>query len=281
MSTVDESLAPASRALVHGLPDPDYRAWPWLSHSDAKMMLPPSTPALYHWQREHGRPDKRVFDEGHAAHQLVLGAGQPIARLDFEDRRTKIYKEAEAEARAKGEIPLLAEQHDMVLAMAEAIRAHPITSVLFTPGRGHAEVSLSWHDERHEVTRKARIDWLILDGPRPLVVDYKSSVSADPRRFAKSVADFGYHTQDDWYRSGVSALTESDDTAMVFVVQERTAPYLISVVELDGEARAVARAKNDAAIGVFKDCTAREEWPGYSDHIESVSLPAWADRAYL
>lgn len=273
----DTAIAP--RVIVV-MPDDDYRADTALSQSGAKLLLPPSCPALFRWQLDNPRPDTDVFDFGHAAHQETLGNGAPIAVLDFDDRRTKAYKEAETAARAEGKTPLLRGDAETVQAMATALRAHPLIGALFNPERGQSELSMFWHDEEYGIDRKARLDWL-LAGDRPIVVDYKTSVSANPVKFAKSVADFGYHQQHAWYTDAVTAATGAEDVGFVFVVQAKTAPYLVTVVELDAQAVTVGRAKNAAAMEIYRDCLAADIWPGYSNDIELISLPAWADREYL
>ena len=101
--TVDEDR------LVHGMPDADYRRYPAVSQSGLKTIL--DSPARYRWERDHPTI-KDAYDFGHVVHGLVLGVGEPVARLDFPDRRSKAYKDAVAEAREAGAIPLLAATHD-------------------------------------------------------------------------------------------------------------------------------------------------------------------------
>ena len=68
------------------------------------------------------------------------------------------------------------------------------------------------------------------------------------------------------------------DTELLFIVQEKTAPYLVNVVGIDYFAREIGRAKNRAAIEVFAECTASGKWPGYSDTDPNyLALPGWAE----
>lgn len=270
----------APEQIIQGMPEADYFAHPALSCSGARLLLPPSCPAIFRWRQDNPRPDTRVFDEGHAVHQLTLGVGAPIARLDFTDRRTKAYKDAEAEARAAGEIPLLAEQHDMVLAMREALRSHPIAGPLFERTDAKAEASIFWHHEDYSIDCRGRVDWLIEGGSRPVVVDLKSTGDASPAAFAKSAANYDYAMQDAFYSQGVGAATGSDDVGFIFIAQAKTPPYLVMAYELDAEAKAIGRAKMDMAMEIFRDCTEADVWPGYGEGILSLSLPGWADRDF-
>lgn len=276
-----------------GIPDLDYHAHPALSSSGARALLPPSCPAKFRWEQLHGRPDKRTFDFGHAAHARVLGVGAEIvvvqttakdgAKADAVDYRTKSAGDHRDEIRATGAVPILAAELAVVDAMAEAIRAHPVASVLFDPDRGgHSEQSAFWHDDRYDVDRRARFDWLPALRPdgRLIVPDYKTTTSAERGAFTKSVSSYGYHVQDVWYRDAVLDLGLADEVAFVFVAQEKTPPFLINVFELDDDWLRVGRVDVDRALGVFADCVATDSWPSYSSEVELITPPAWLARLY-
>jgi hypothetical protein len=268
---------------VYDLPADTYHADPVperlgrsLSASGAKKLLPPSCPAVFEYERHNGRPPRDVFDFGHAAHQMVLGVGAPIVAVDAKDWRTKAAAEAKDAAHADGKIPLLAKDVHVIAAMAAAIQAHPIASVLLDPANGKPEQSLFRQDESGVMLR-SMLDWFPdTTTGRMIVPDYKTSVSANPDVFAKSVASFNYHMQDAWYRDMVTGLNLADDVAFVFIVQEKTAPYLVTVVELDVEAVRIGRELNRQAIDLYAECQSSGMWPGYTDQVELISLPAWA-----
>jgi hypothetical protein len=166
--------------------------------------------------------------------------------------------------------------------MAAAIRKHDIASALLHPDHGQPEQAIFWQDTETSVWRRALIDWLPeLGHGRPIAVDYKTTVSAEKDAIRKSVARYGYHQQDPWYLDAVQAIGYPPDTAFVFIFQEKQAPYLVTVVQLDDTARAIGRERNRRALEVYRDCTATGIWPGHSNDIESISLPAWAERREL
>jgi hypothetical protein len=269
---------------VYDLPEAVYHADPVpdgsLSHSGAKRLLPPSCPAIFRHEQLHGRADKRAFDFGHAAHSQVLGTGAQLVVVDADDWRTKAAQEQRKAAYAAGHVPILTEEYEQVCGMAEALRSHPVASALFDPKRGQPEQSLFWQDERFGIWRRARLDWLpfATDG-RMIVGDYKSCVSAEPSAFAKSVWNYGYYMQVPWYLDGVTALGLADRAAFVLVAQEKTAPYVVSVFELDTEAIDFGRRRNEQAMEVYVDCKANDTWPAYTSDVELLSLPAWAVRS--
>ena len=257
-----------------------------LSSSGARRLLEPSCPAKYAYEREHGRPPTLAFNLGHAAHRKVLGAGADVVVVDAPDWRTKAAKDERDAAYAAGQVPILKKEAEQVEAMAAAIRAHPVASKLFDPERGgQPEQSLFWRDRRTGIWRRARLDWypVLSTGRRLIIPDYKTCVSAEPKAIERASYDHGYAQQDDWYLDGVRALQLAGDLepAFIFVFQEKTAPYIVTVAEMEPTAKRWAAAKNREAIDTYVECATTGHWPGYSEGIEQIALPAYAERQFL
>jgi hypothetical protein len=88
--------------------------------------------------------------------------------------------------------------------------------------------------------------------------------------------------QDAWYRDAVQALgLAGEDTAFVFVFQQKTAPYLVTLAEIDIQALRIGRALNRQAIDLYKTCVDTGTWPAYSDDVVLTPLPAWAENRLL
>jgi PDDEXK-like domain of unknown function (DUF3799) len=270
---------------VHDIPEADYFADPALSCSGAKLLLPPSCPAKFKWRQDHPEPYKRAWEYGTAAHRLVLGQGADYVILDYDNYRTGNAQQARDEARAAGAAPVLAREHQQILAMADAIRLHPLAGPLLDPSwGGKPEQSLFWLDAETGVPRRARADWLPAPGHgRYVLADYKTAASADAESFARAAFNYGYVQQHPWYCDGIRALGIDDDPAFLFVVQEKDAPYLVNIVELEPDARMLGAARNRRALEIFRDCTDSGLWPGYEaqsvDGITRITAPAWATRA--
>lgn len=273
--------------VYHADPVPD-RLGRSLSQSGIKTLL--KAPALYAWERDHGRPIKKEFEVGHAAHAQLLGVGGEVVvvqktakdgtKSDATDYRTVSAQEHADAIRGEGKTPLLAEQWAHVQAAERKLREHPFASLLFDPDRGRPEVSGFWQDHVDGVWCRMRLDWLPnpSESGRLIIPDYKTAVSADHRAFGKKAADFGYYIQDTYYRAGAAALGLAAlpvDIAFLFVVQEKTPPYLVNVVELDVEAKRLGLQRIRQALDVYAECQGTGIWPAYSDRVESVSLPYW------
>jgi hypothetical protein len=287
-------LDPSGGAVVADMPHADYLAHPALSASGAKVLTQPGGPARYQYEREHGRPPRRVFDVGHAVHAEVLGVdpGCDVVLLnantdpDVEDPvpapdyRTKAAQQHRDAIRAAGRVPVLESDVAVARDMAAVLRAHPIASKLLRPDSGRPEVSLFWRDPEYGVDRRGRVDWMrhADENGRLILVDYKTtSGTADPASLRAAVVRYGYHQQAAWYRDLVLGLGLARSCPFVFVFQETTAPYLVHVVELDETLLRMGAERNELALRLFADCTALDTWPGYSDAaITLLTPPTWA-----
>mgnify|MGYP003296187427 CR=1 FL=1 len=153
-----------------------------LSTSMAKQLLPPSCPAKF--KANEGKPwIKKAFDFGHVVHALVLGKGDEIAVLDFDSRRTNAYKDAEKQARAANQTPILRADYDEAQAVADSVLANPHAAALFS--NGTAEQSAFWVDEETGIMRRARFDYLpdAIEGQRLNLADLKTADSSEPEAF--------------------------------------------------------------------------------------------------
>lgn len=273
--------APLTEPGIYEMTNEEYHSHRYaLSSSGARRLLAPSCPAIFRWEQDNPQPTKKVWDIGNAAHKVVLGEGPQLQLVDYERWDSNAAKADVKAARAAGAVPLKRAEYEQVHAMADAIRRHPIAGLLFNPEHGTPERNLFWRDERTGIMRRARLDWLPnpRDG-RLIVPDYKTCKSAEPDALAKAVNEFGYHQQDDWYRAGARALgLAGTDAAFLFVCQEKTPPYVVTVVEVDPIARRIGAARNRRALDVFAECTATGRWPAYHDDIVPLSLPLWAEK---
>ena len=283
------ALAEAAPAVivpgVYDIPEDAYHADPVpggsLSSSGARKLLPPSCPAIFRHEQLNPPGPKKVFEIGSAAHKLVLGSGPELVLVDKDRWDDKDTKAKVADIRARGAIPLKRPEYEQVHGMAAALRRHRVAASLFNPDHGRPEQTLIWQDEDTGVWCRARLDWLPFAAAGRLIIpDYKTARSASSVAIAKTVYEHGYHQQAEWYVRGARTLGLADEqAAFVFVCQEKDAPYLVNLAQLDENALSVAAQRNRRAMETYADCAATGVWPGYPDHvIHEIALPAWATR---
>lgn len=257
------------------IPDTEYHAAKDILSSSGARRLITSTPRKFYEEMTTVRPYNPAFEIGHAAHTLMLTVGDPFEVVDADSWRTKDAKAARDAALQAGNTPLLAKEYAQVRAMADAILEHPVTGELFTRNDTTSEQSLYWKDEQTGVACRARPDLAVNDWS--LIVDYKTTVNADPKEFAKSIAKYGYHQQQAWYCEAVETLT-GIRPEFVFVCQEKTPPYEVSLIQLDAEAVRIGGRLNEDARTIYAACMDSGVWPSYPTSVQVVGLPAWALR---
>jgi hypothetical protein len=266
----------------YDLPESQYHADPVrhlggsLSSTVARKLLPPSVPALAKYAADHPE-HKDAYDLGSVTHRLTLGTGCPIVEVELDTWQTKAAKEAREQARADGKVALLSKDLARAVAMRDAVHADPIAHALLTlPGA--PEQTLIWR-ETPDVWGRAMLDrWPDpANSPDPISVDLKSTEKGlDDASLAKTVWEYGYHQQEDWYRRGYHAVHGVWPDFM-FVFVSAKAPHLVRVFPLDDELRADARARNDEALTVWRDCQKSGVWPAYANTLDPLSAPRWAN----
>jgi hypothetical protein len=248
-----------------GISNADYHANPALGSTSLKT-LATKTPAHYQHDKTHPKHSD-AFTIGTAAHSLILEDSMAdIVVVTADNWLGKAAKELKAAALAEGKQPLLTKEWAQVVAMRDAVMDHPAARAAFTDHQ--AEQSVFWEEDG--LTLKCRPDaW------KPgVLVDLKTTRDANPNEFGKTAHEYGYHQSAAHYIDGVKAVT-GEELPFHFVLVEKTAPYLVSVVELDAEAVNIGRQLNDRAKRIYRECVESGVWPGYPT-VDLISLPMWA-----
>lgn len=273
--------------IYYDLAEADYHAQhEWLSWSRMKYLIPPSTPAHFKASLRKGEERKRHFDLGKVVHHLVLGEGSEFEVVQALNRSKEPYDatsydtvSAQADRDRicnEGKVPVLRHELEQAEEMAKAVREHPTARALLADGR--PEVSLFWVDQETGVKCRARVDWLPnkVKGRRLIVADVKTAVAASSHDFAKATASFGYYGQKVHYEDGIRALGIDPDPWLLFVVIEKSDPWLVNVAQFKDRADLnLARATVDHCRRLYAACLATDTWPGYGDGINDLTLPSW------
>lgn len=263
---------------VHTLTDEEYFSGPLaqasLSSTGVRELL--VAPAKFRWNQQNPQPPKRTFDVGHAAHQLVLGAGPKLIRITGTGAsgpnawQNNYDKAKVARARKVGAVPLKPADWHAVHAMAEALLRHPHAPKLLS--RGEPEKTLVWVDEATGVLCRAKADWLRPDG----IVDYKSAADATLASLRKAVWNLGYFVQAAFYLRGFRARFPGVEPFFAWVGQEKDPPYLAQTFQLPEHYLAIGDRRCTQALEIYRDCAEADIWPGYpADDIHEIEPPAW------
>lgn len=274
--------------IYYDLPAEDYHTQhDWLSWSQMKHLIPPSTPAHFHANRSKPQENKRHFDFGKVVHALVLGDGDKFEVVqalnkskepyDANDYVTVSSQRDRDRIYATGNVPILRNELDTAHAMAAKVKAHPSANVLL--GDGKPEVSLFWIDKATGVKCRARLDWLPNkeQGRRLIVPDVKTTAGfAAGDEFGKAMAKFAYYGQQEHYRNGIQAVGLDPDPAFLFIVIEKAAPHEVAVNQMSTiDDVKLARATVQHCIRLFAECATNDNWPGHGSGVNNTTLPKW------
>jgi len=276
---------------IYSLPEELYRSdLESLSYSTAKVLL--KSPKKYHYNLTHrDEKPKRIYDVGHLAHKLILKEGAQIVVLDPEvhgllkdgitvadsPRSTKMWKEADADARANGCVPVHIDDYKAAEAMAKEVHDHPLAGPLFT--KGLAEKAFYKRDTETGIMLKGKVDWITQDGDTLKIVEVKTTNDAHPREFEIRGGKLYYPLQGAFYKHLVQAVGNHKRVEFVTVVVETEAPHLVSVLKWDTEAMMQGEIWMRQALGILAECRRTDFWPEWSDVdrnvIQSISIPVW------
>lgn len=257
---------------------------PSMSQSLAKVLLQRSP--LHAWHAhprlnpDYVHDDDTKFDIGNIAHKMLLGRGKEIVVLDFDDWRTKAAKEARDVAAAEGKLAVLGKQaaraDRMIAAAREQLETRDLGYLFQSSGK--SEVVVAWTEDGFWF--RQMLDWLSDDTPH-VYADYKTTKeSAAPDALARKLAADGWHIQAAMAERGLTKLGYEAPRCL-FVVQEETVPYALSVVEIGPDAMTMGRKMLDAAVLTWMRCMSQNRFPGYPLDISAPEFPGWAEQQWL
>jgi hypothetical protein len=231
------------------------------------------TPAHYKFgETKHSA----AFDLGTASHTAILEPeklGSSILRGPA-DRRGSKWSEAQAMAEMEGRLLLTSSDYDAVLHIRDAAHKNPLVRKLTASAQ--VERSAFWMDSETGQLCRVRPD--CYSPSLRIMADVKTTADASPTKWRRSVADFGYHMQEAMYSEGWEAAGGGDVDGFVFIVIEKDAPHVVSIFELDRNAAVQGYELYRTALTRYAECVAADHWPGYSDKVMCLDLPAWAYR---
>lgn len=283
--------------LVYDLDEQIYHRLPGLSSTGAKKILKSS--AHFKHYISHPQEPKAEFDLGASVHSKTLGVGATIAvypdgtgdeTFEFEDKEmdnvlatngaasTKAAKAFEADARARGLIPVKRSDSRKVDLIVGSVLANPTARKLFESGK--PEVSMFATDPDTQMLQRGRTDWL---GRR--IVDLKTTAGeASEEAFAKDAFRLGYDIQFAHYEHIYNLIT-GDTLPYLWVVVETSAPFLTGVHRLGDDEILMARRRARLARERYARGMETGVWPGYTTRaggpIGILRAPVWNINQYI
>ena len=169
---------------------------------------------------------------------------------------------------AKGKTILTRGEYEQAALMAMAVLRNADANALLQDCL--VEHSIYFTHEKTGIQCKARPDaWA-----GALVIDLKTSASANHRDFQKSVFKYGYDIQAAIIKMGLASINTSLEK-FVFLAVEKEPPYAIGIYVLDEEVIDYATNKLGNLLLKYSECLQENKWPCYP--LQSILLPKWVD----
>lgn len=268
MQTVREDIQPG---IYSGIPNEAYHAGPGISKSGLWDLLTKS-PAHYAFAP---REEKNHFNLGEAGHIAVLEPEEFEKRVyrGPDDRRGNKWKDAQEFCQIEGKTLLTSSDYDKALMIRDTVHANPMLNSLISSANSLVEQSAYWIDPETGLLCRVRPDLRRPD--LKIIVDLKTTASAQRRDFQASVAKYGYHAQEAFYTDGMAALGEQVD-GFIFIAVEKKDPFCLAVYELEPAAVDRGRVKIREALAKYSECKRADTWPGYPQTVQALDIPRWA-----
>ncbi len=164
------------------------------------------------------------------------------------------------------------DEYEMLKGMGEAVRQHPAAGVLLKK-EGWTEACFFWIDPETGAKCRARMDRVIPE--LRLILDIKTAEEASAAKFSRACGNFRYGVQSSIYPDAAEAVLGDNDWRFIFIVVEKKKPHFVAVYEADEMMRDLGRAEYQLDLAKYSECVASGKWPGYTDLITPISLPAW------
>lgn len=229
------------------------------------------------WQPDEGRG----YDLGAAAHALLL-EGRELFVIEAPDYRSKQAQAIRDEAKAAGQLPVLAHQASDIASMVTVARRAMQSPDLDGIGPLVAEQTILW--EQDGVRLRCRPDWMTDHPAHATIVSYKTTrASAEPNAFLRTILGSHYAMQAAFELAGYKAAVAPGhsapmgcDAAYVWLVQEIEPPFACSLLGLAPSFLAFAESRFRTAVHIWADCLRRDSWPSYPERIAYLEPPPWA-----
>lgn len=218
------------------------------------------------------------MDFGTILHAVTLEGKQlgDVARMKPEghDGRTKQGKEWLAEN--AGYKILSAADWKAAVACYDAAMKHAKAGPILR-AEGLREEPIFWTDAETGVECRALLDLLGTVAGTMLIADVKTSKSANPADFSRSILRYGYHIQQGHYVDAGAERT-GELLPFVFIVIQTEAPYICRTFELDEKAAIMGDVAVADGLRDYKRRLAANDWSEPNeDDVMVLSLPAWAN----
>lgn len=216
----------------------------------------------------------KLFLEPDSVNNLVMrpkdADGKPL------NGNTKLYKDWKKELEATDQTEVTQKELDIVSQILESLNYSPDVLMLRESFSGTEQV-FRWTEKveykdygTREVICKAKIDALSSFA----LIEVKTTSDSSPRAFTRQAYEMGYHIQAYHYLKAVREAGH-DVNYVFFIVVENTPPFITTVFTASREFLEAGAKEWNQLINLYVECEELKTYKGYTDVLQSLSLPDW------
>lgn len=224
----------------------------------------------------------KPMEFGAACHAMILGDGivTEIPKEALAKKKDELSEDGaksggdwdEFKEEHAGEILLKAKEMRQLQEMKAVLLSVPRVAQWLNDAKAHREYPIRWTDPETEMLLRCKPDILTA----AFIPDLKTAARCDPEAFAKQAIRLGYHRQAVFYPMGVEDLT-GKKLPMVFIVQEREAPYTVELIDLSPKFLARGLREIRKALATIQEASIKERYRSPTwGQITTVDEPRWA-----
>lgn len=270
--------------LIHDINVADYRSRPGVAQSQLKHLS--KSPAHFRYALDHPGVVTPAMEFGTLCDHLLFGTPFDWTPSPYDDYRKAEARDWRDRMQAQGTTVIKPEvvtsARDLV---ASVLRRRTVSETLLSSG--NAQVAL--FADIDGVQCKGLADWICSD--KAIIADLKTTGKtaaattflgddetegfASDAAWARTVINMEYDLQAAFYVDLYAAIT-GEAMGFWWIVAEAHPPYEVAVWVATADVLSRGRKLYKQRLAMFKECTERDEWPGYPDRPQFVNLPAWA-----
>jgi hypothetical protein len=222
-----------------------------------------SSPAHYFQACQDDNEDTIAMRFGRGFHALCLGT--PVHRWTGKNRSSHEYKRFVAD-NPDTEV-MTTKEWDQAHRMFESIQRHATARELLFGKGATLEETIEWRFGARKCTSRP-------DSRRgtDVLVDLKSTVCAEPRKFNRDAAFRGYHAQFSFYARAIAERFGAFPSEAYCVAVEKKRPHVVTVMELPKEILDEGEKAWRLWFERLLVCETANHWPAYTDAIEKFEL---------
>lgn len=260
---------------IYDLSLEDYHRGPGISRSGLMELKRSPYHYWYQYLNPNYEPEPSTLSQivGNALHTLILEPNEFEKRYFVMPELNKTTKEGKVRWKQiqseLGQKKLLSmNQYQVVQKMTESFNQHELANQFLE--NAEIEQSIYWTDPDTNVLCKCRPDILRCN----LICDLKTAQDGSPRSFQYATFNYGYYIQAAMIQEALMEIKNVQIKDFLFLVIEKSAPYAISIYQLDEASIEQGRHEFKQLLLRYKHCLETNDWPAYG--IQEISLPRYA-----